>query len=119
MKLLFTITLLLVVNGPIYASSDNQLTAEKKPAISPEPDVYPGKAKPKQFVSRGQLLYQNHCIVCHESNVHIRNKKKAKSIAEINTWVSKWSTYRKLDWSESEINAVSTFLNNTYYKYTK
>jgi len=79
----------------------------------------PGKAEPKQFASRGQLLYQNHCTVCHESNVHIRKKRKARNIADIHQWVSKWATHRKLEWSAEEINDVVNFVNQKYYHYSK
>lgn len=84
-----------------------------------EQQAHPGKAPAKQFASRGQLLYQNHCTVCHESNVHIRKKRKARKIADIHQWVSIWATHRKLEWSEEEISDVVDFINGKYYQYSK
>lgn len=68
---------------------------------------------------RGQLLYQNHCTACHESNVHIRDRKKARNLADITMWVTNWSQYRKLGWSTEEIRSVRDYLNEAYYKYSE
>lgn len=67
--------------------------------------------------SRGQLLYNNHCMVCHESNVHIRNKRKAHSRIQVRSWVIHWQQDRKLRWKKEEIEAVTDYLVNRYYKF--
>ena len=83
-------------------------------------------ASPKQPVenipmvttsSRGQLLYENHCTVCHDSGVHIRAQRKARSTTDIHKWVIRWSKHLKLDWSSAEVNEVSEFLNQHFYHF--
>ena len=73
------------------------------------------KITPSQ--SRGQLLYEHHCLKCHESNIHIRNKRKARTLEDVQAWIIKWQTHEKLDWGKAEIDAVSEFLLDQYYKF--
>lgn len=67
--------------------------------------------------TRGQLLYETHCIACHESSLHIRERRKAKNIAEINQWVSRWVGYQKLNWGVEDIQEVVNYLNRQFYQY--
>ena len=67
--------------------------------------------------SRGQLLYENHCLTCHESQVHIRQKAKAKDFTRIASFVAIWSRELNVGWSNDEILSVTTYLNQRYYKY--
>lgn len=68
---------------------------------------------------RGQLLYENHCRECHASQVHIRNRSKARNLAEIRRWVDQWSRQLGLDWTAQEIGDVVFYLNQTFYLYAK
>ena len=66
--------------------------------------------------SRGGLLYENHCTGCHESGAHIRANRKAKSMADLRGWVTRWSGELKLNWSSEEIDDVAQYLARRYYK---
>ncbi|MDX2463842.1 MAG: hypothetical protein QNK31_04970 [Porticoccus sp.] len=66
--------------------------------------------------NRGQLLYENHCTGCHESRVYIREKRKSRSVTDIAKWVLRWSQHLKLDWTRSEINDVTEYLNQHFYQ---
>ena len=65
--------------------------------------------------SRGELLYLNHCLGCHESKLHIREKQKAKTINAIRGEVSRWATELQLKWTLRDIEDVVEFLNHRYY----
>lgn len=67
--------------------------------------------------SRGQMLYENHCRVCHTGIVHERKDHKAKSRDDIRYWVRLWSGELKLKWSEDEIEDVIQFVDHTYYQF--
>ncbi len=83
--------------------------AEQKPAAANQPLMpTPG---------RGQMLYENHCISCHASVVHIRDQRKAISLEEIRKWTRHWALDMNLPWSDEEIDDVSRYLNAHYYKY--
>ena len=104
-----------------------------------EPFMHPGslRAKPRDFVlsalmaatlpmwaspalagdaARGSLLYENHCMVCHTSVVHIREDRKATSREEIRSWVERWQKELGLPWTSVDVDDVVEFLNNRYYK---
>ena len=70
-----------------------------------------------QGEEHGRLLYEAHCIECHESQVHVREHKKASSLDDIRGYVSRWSTYKGLNWSGDEIESVVRYLNRQYYGY--
>ena len=66
---------------------------------------------------RGRLLYENHCQVCHDSRAHIRANRKANSPSQVEKWVTRWSTHLKLDWQQAEIEDVTLYLSQRYYKF--
>jgi len=65
--------------------------------------------------NRGRLLYENHCLSCHESGVHIRENHKARSLHDVYLQVVRWSADQKLAWRSSETNDVAQYLYRTFY----
>ena len=86
----------------------SQATAEKSEAQ---------KNLANEPAARGKLLYENHCISCHESMVHIRAASKAKTYEDIQYWVGRWASELKIKWSADEIDDVVEHLNQTFYHY--
>lgn len=66
---------------------------------------------------RGQMLYENHCMSCHESVVHIRGNQRTRSLAELRGRVSHWASALHLRWGKEEVEEVVTHLNDHYYKF--
>lgn len=66
---------------------------------------------------RGMELYENHCTHCHESRAHIREKRKARSLAQIESWIWRWAKELKLSWTNEEVKEVLSYLNTRYYRY--
>lgn len=64
---------------------------------------------------RGQLLYENHCVACHDSRAHIRNDRRAKTLADVRQWVVRWSDTLVLGWGASERDDVAGYLYERYY----
>jgi len=67
---------------------------------------------------RGQLLYENHCMGCHESVVHVRERRSAKTLAELRGEIARWAEELKLEWRADEIDDVRDYLNSRYYLLT-
>ena len=96
-------------------------------AVTADADVTPvpydngyeqsGTAVTDSEVTRGQMLYENHCTSCHESMVYIRSKRKAKNYKEVANWVNQRADWLNLDWSIVEKQEVMQYLNERYYKY--
>jgi hypothetical protein len=78
--------------------------AQQKPVIPPA-------------LPRGQMLYENHCMSCHESVVHIRTRQDAKSLPQLRTRVQNWAGYLQLRWGKEEVEDVVDHLNSQYYKF--
>lgn len=66
---------------------------------------------------RGQLLYENHCMSCHESVVHIRTGRHTQSLPELRARVLHWAEYLQLHWGKEEVEDVANHLNSQYYKF--
>ncbi len=66
--------------------------------------------------TRGQLLYENHCQGCHESVVHIRERRLAKSLPDLRAQVARWAAYQNLHWAPEEIEEVVRHLNARHYR---
>jgi hypothetical protein len=67
--------------------------------------------------SRGRALYENHCVVCHTSQVHARVNRIAISRAEVREIVENWQAQQKLVWSAQEVDDVVEFLSRTRYQF--
>lgn len=66
---------------------------------------------------RGRLLYENHCLACHESTVHIREKRKVKKYSDIENYARRFSKLAGVEWSEDELLLVVSYLNRKFYKF--
>jgi mono/diheme cytochrome c family protein len=121
-KTIVSISLLLVVLA---------LPAWAKPLVeAPPPPPMPEEVPPSQgeapqnpvtieTPSRGQLLYENQCIACHESMVHIRTHRQVKSSPELRAQVVRWAAYANPTWGDEEVEEVVRYLDTQYYRFEK
>ena len=75
----------------------------------------PHQPAPTEAASRGKLLYENHCLGCHESVVHVRERRQVKSLTEVQAQVARWSSYQNLRWNKEDVGEVVRYLNERYY----
>ena len=96
-----------------------------QPALPvPQTETLPGnESRPRPVMSpaasRGQLLYENHCISCHESLVHIREQQQARTPAQLRARVRYWADYLQLRWSREEVEEVANHLDSQYYRFER
>jgi len=67
--------------------------------------------------AQGKTLYETRCTDCHESSVHQRSARKAKSYAGVRAQVARWSEQTGGPWSKEEIDSVTYYLNQRYYHF--
>jgi mono/diheme cytochrome c family protein len=84
-------------------------------AVSPAPTAPP--RSDTNAPRRGQLLYENHCQACHTSVVHVREKRRAKTYAELRAWVVRWGNELKVKWENGEADEIAEYLNRRYYQF--
>jgi hypothetical protein len=67
--------------------------------------------------SRGELLYSTHCVACHTSQIHWREKKLATDWGRLTAQVRRWQANGGLNWTDDDITDVARYLNDLYYHY--
>jgi hypothetical protein len=67
-------------------------------------------------LERGQQLHDTHCVLCHSPSVYSREGRIANSYLEILQQVQRWQDNTKLHWSPYDIDSVTEFLADKYYK---
>jgi mono/diheme cytochrome c family protein len=67
--------------------------------------------------SRGALLYQTHCIACHDTQIHWRRDRLAKDWSSLSAQVRRWQANTGLNWTDEEIDEVVRYLNSTIYRF--
>jgi len=110
----------LFLTASVTASQKENTTPNPAAKLNQPEKVQPSaesKTKIPSEASRAQLLYEHHCLKCHESNVHIRNSKKAKNSDEVRSWVVKWQAHENLNWDEMAIDSVTLYLVQTFYDF--
>jgi mono/diheme cytochrome c family protein len=67
--------------------------------------------------TRGELLYNTHCISCHSTQMHWRNNKLAHDWPSLKEQVRRWQGNAGLQWGDADILEVTRYLNDTIYNY--
>ena len=67
--------------------------------------------------TRGELLYTTHCVACHSTEMHWRDKKVALDWASLTAQVARWQEVSGLSWNADDIAEVTRYLNLTLYRY--
>ena len=75
-------------------------------------------AQPLPAPTRGELLYSTHCIACHDTQIHWRDKKLVTDWKSLQKEVRRWQELAGLGWSNEEIAQVAQYLNQRLYHLT-
>ena len=67
--------------------------------------------------SRGELLYTTHCVACHSTQMHWRDKKLATDWPSLKAQVQRWQATARLDWNDADVTEVARYLNDTIYRH--
>jgi mono/diheme cytochrome c family protein len=118
-SLLIAVTLTAIAQSAL-AKEEPPLEERSGELVLPKPSELESEAKPKSDAtaigSRGQSLYEDHCQACHTSIVHVRETRKARTMKDLEHWVTHWSDELNLPWGADEVRDVVDYLNIRYYK---
>jgi len=67
--------------------------------------------------SRGALLYDNHCIACHNTQMHWRDRKLVTDWPSLRAEVRRWQSAAQLNWSAEDVDDVARHLNEVFYRF--
>jgi hypothetical protein len=76
----------------------------------------PSQAQTAAPPSRGQLLYSAHCVACHDTQKHWRDKPAVRNWDGLVGQVRLWQNTLGLRWADADITDVARHLNERYYK---
>lgn len=79
----------------------------------------PAVTNAQDEATRGELLYTTHCIACHNTSIHWRDKKIAGDWNSLNAQVRRWQEIAGLGWNNDDIAEVARYLNALHYHYPK
>ena len=65
---------------------------------------------------RGLLLYDTHCIACHTTDVHWRDKHIVQSWPDLIYQVNRMQGNAGQNWEQAEIIDVAAYLNEVFYQ---
>jgi mono/diheme cytochrome c family protein len=74
-------------------------------------------AQPAPSETRGELLYNTHCLACHTTQMHWRNGRQAFDWESLKFQVRRWQGNAGLAWNDADIAEVSRYLNEAIYHY--
>ncbi len=77
----------------------------------------PVHTQTKTGALRGELLYSTHCIGCHNTQLHWRDRKAANNWASLKAEVEHWQKTSGLGWREEDVTDVARYLNALYYRF--
>jgi len=94
------------------------------PAPVPATEAQPGNESRHPPVvppaaPRGQMLYENQCMSCHESGVHIRTRQQVESLPQLRARVLYWADYLQLHWGREEVEDVVDHLDSQFYRFER
>ena len=74
-------------------------------------------ALPMRDATRGELLYSRHCIACHTTQIHWRDKQLVTDRASLQLEVNRWQEFAGLGWTDNDVAEVARYLNALHYHY--
>jgi len=77
----------------------------------------PAAAQVKPAADRGALLYDTHCIGCHGTQAHWRDRRLVTDWPSLNAQVRRWQETQRLGWTPEDIAAVAGYLNERFYRF--
>ena len=66
---------------------------------------------------RGKILYETRCNACHQASVHGRSTRKAKSFDDVRAQVLRWSSEAGGSWARDDVDDVTLYLNQRFYRF--
>jgi len=76
-----------------------------------------GQSAPGGTETRGALLYSTHCLACHTTQIHWRDRKLVTDWASLNAQVRRWQSNSGLSWTNEDIVEVARYLNGLHYRF--
>ncbi len=68
-------------------------------------------------LDKGQSLLNENCVRCHGSEVYTRQDRRVSTLPGLQKQVQRCEQMLELTWFDDDIDNVSGYLNQQYYKF--
>ena len=68
-------------------------------------------------ISHGKSLQQKNCMSCHDDGMYTRDNRRVSSLGGLKKQVKRCEQMLGLTWFDEDIEAVTEYLNSSYYHY--
>ncbi len=65
--------------------------------------------------SPAKTMHDTYCIMCHGTEVYTRESRIAHDYDSLRAQVARWQSNVALNWSDTEIDMMTTWLAQRYY----
>ena len=65
---------------------------------------------------RARTLHDTYCQMCHGTQVYTRSDRLANDYDAVRGQVDRWQKNVKLNWSESDVDLVTGYLAERFYR---
>ena len=69
-----------------------------------------------QDVSRGALLYDTHCVMCHREGLLDRKNSKVSSYADLRAQVERWTRQTGHTFTDADREDLIEYLDASHYR---
>ncbi len=66
--------------------------------------------------SSAKTMHDTYCVACHGTEVYTREEPLARDYSSVRAQVERWQAYIGLDWSDAEIEMMTNWLAERYYR---
>lgn len=68
-------------------------------------------------IHSGEALHANNCVRCHTTEVYTRPDHKVKDLAGLTKQVNTCNIMLEMKWFDEDVQSVSSYLNEHFYKF--
>jgi len=68
-------------------------------------------------INHGKSLQQENCMRCHDDSMYTREERRVTTLDALKHQVQRCETNLNLTWFPEDVDAVTEYLNTTFYKF--
>ena len=79
--------------------------------------VIASSSSPAIDINHGKSLQQENCMRCHDDSIYTREERRVTTRDALQHQVQRCETNLNLAWFPEDVDAVTEYLNTSFYKF--
>jgi len=79
--------------------------------------VMASSSSPAIDINHGKSLQQENCMRCHDDSIYTREERRVTTLDALQRQVQRCETNLDLAWFPEDVDAVTEYLNTSFYKF--